>query len=215
MSPQRRAIVAELGRPETPEETAERKAADSQRHRARQTANNLWLSLLATMAVVLVIVLLVPRAEGPRSSPIDFARVAAEAQPGAPSRLAVPALPAGWRANAAEYRSKTVDGVTVWYIGFLTPGNEYLGLSQTENGNASWLASTLNSAPVTGTLDIGGVTWSVHDRRTGSKTGNVRYALSAQGLGAASSSTLVVYGTAGPAEASVLAAAAAAAIGSP
>ena len=40
------AIVAELGRPETPDETAERKAETSRKHRAGQTTFNLVVALI-------------------------------------------------------------------------------------------------------------------------------------------------------------------------
>ena len=49
-------VVAELGRPETAEETAARKAENSRNHRSRQTVNNLVYSLLATLGIVVVIV---------------------------------------------------------------------------------------------------------------------------------------------------------------
>ena len=60
-------IVAELGRPETPEETAARRAENSLKHRQRQTVQNLILALGASLLVVLVIVLIVPRSDAPMS----------------------------------------------------------------------------------------------------------------------------------------------------
>jgi hypothetical protein len=44
-------VVAELGRPETPAETAARKAESSRLHRQRQTVNNLVYSLIATLGI--------------------------------------------------------------------------------------------------------------------------------------------------------------------
>src|SRR6478735_6355945 len=94
------AVVAELGRPETPEETAARKAQNSANHRNRQTVNNLVYSLLATLALVAVIVLVVPRGNPTADAPaIDYAKVAQEAQGSEPDPLLVPKLPAGWKAN--------------------------------------------------------------------------------------------------------------------
>ena len=54
-------IVAELGRPETASETAARKAENSRLYRQRKTVNNLTLSLLVSLGMVLLIVLIVPR----------------------------------------------------------------------------------------------------------------------------------------------------------
>jgi hypothetical protein len=59
-------IVAELGRPETPEETAARKAENSRKHRENQTLRNLVFALLSSLAVVLVLVLVVG---GPAGAP--------------------------------------------------------------------------------------------------------------------------------------------------
>ena len=50
-------IVAELGRPETPQETADRKAASSARYRSSKTFRNLVAALLITIAVVAVVYL--------------------------------------------------------------------------------------------------------------------------------------------------------------
>ena len=54
-------IVAELGRPETPQETADRKAASSARYRSSKTFRNLVAALLITIAVVADVYLGVPR----------------------------------------------------------------------------------------------------------------------------------------------------------
>ncbi|HYP73058.1 MAG TPA: DUF4245 domain-containing protein, partial [Microbacterium sp.] len=54
-------VVAELGRPETPQETADRKAASSAAYRSSKTFRNLIAALLITVAVVAVVYLGVPR----------------------------------------------------------------------------------------------------------------------------------------------------------
>jgi hypothetical protein len=75
-------VVAELGRPETPEETAARKAENSRKHRAKQTINNLVLSLLVSLGLVLVIFLMVPRGTGGfEDRSVDVVTLAAEASP--------------------------------------------------------------------------------------------------------------------------------------
>ena len=55
------AIVAELGRPETPEETAARKAENSRKRRANQTAFNLIVATIASLGIVLFLVVVVVR----------------------------------------------------------------------------------------------------------------------------------------------------------
>ena len=196
MSPRTKppAVVAELGRPETPEETAARKAQNSANHRNRQTVNNLVYSLIATVALVAVIVLIVPRGNPTASAPpVDYAAVAQQAQGSEPDRLLVPELPSGWKSNSAELRTKTSDNVDAWYIGLLTPKGQYIGMVQGFGANDSWVADQVNRTRIAGTRDIGGVKWDVYDNRAaGSDAGNVAYAL----VTTAGKSTVVVFGTA-------------------
>ena len=64
-------IIAELGRPETPDETAARKAASSKAYRSSQTVRNLVAALAVTLAVVAVIIFAVPRGEPVERAPLD------------------------------------------------------------------------------------------------------------------------------------------------
>jgi hypothetical protein len=190
-------VVAELGRPETPEETAARKAENSLKHRQRQTLLNLVLALGASLLVVLVIVLIVPRSDAPMEPDIDVAPIAEQAQIASDDPLAVPELPEGWRANAAELRTSTVDGVTAWYVGYLTPSDEYIGMYQGLEANPTWVAGLLERTLATGTTTIDGVEWTVYDNRdSGDDVGNARYGLTTEAGG----STFVLLGTATPEE---------------
>ncbi|MFD4422718.1 DUF4245 domain-containing protein [Agromyces sp. NPDC058484] len=197
-------VVAELGRPETPEETAARQAENSRLHRQRQTVKNLVLALGASLLVVLVIVLLVPRSDTAFERDVDVASVAEQAQVASDDPLAVPELPESWRANAAELRTSKVDGVTAWYAGYLTPGDEYVGMYQGIDANPTWVAGLLARTLATGTTAIEGVEWTVYDNRgSGDDVGNAQYGLTAEAGG----STFVLLGTAAPEEFEVLAAA--------
>src|SRR3954469_11991805 len=188
------AVVAELGRPETPAETAERKAQNSRNHRNRQTINNLVYSLIATVGLVAVIVLFVPRGNPVDSTPaVDYASIAAEAQGSEPDRLLVPSLPSGWKSNNAQLNTKTPDGVDSWYIGLLTPKGEYIGIRQGFDANDSWIAEQVNKSMIKGTTTIDGVKWDVYDNRaSGQDNGDVDYAL----VNTTGKSSIVVFGTA-------------------
>lgn len=187
------AVVAELGRPETPEETAARKAQDSRNHRTRQTVNNLVFSLLATLGVVLIIVLLVPRADGPVTRNVDYAQLAAAGQGSEPDPLVSPVLPASWRANAAELRTGTPDGVDSWYIGLITPDQQYIGITQGFHANPGWLAAQVHGSDPNGSVSIDSVAWTRYDNRaSGGEHGNVEYALTT----ASGASSYVIFGTA-------------------
>lgn len=192
------AVVAELGRPETPEETAARKAQNSANHRNRQTINNLIYSLIATLALVAVIVLVVPRGNPTATKPpVDYAAVAQEAQGSEPDRLLVPKLPSTWKSNNAELRTKTADRVDSWYIGLITPKEQFIGVTQGFGANDSWVSDQVAKSRIAGTREIDGVTWDVYDNRAGgSDDGNVEYALVTH----AGDSSIIVFGTAVDAE---------------
>ena len=200
MSPRNKppAVVAELGRPETPEETAARKAQNSANHRNRQTINNLVYSLLATVALVAVIVLIVPRGNPSATKPpVDYASIAQQAQGSEPDALLVPALPSGWKSNNAELRTKTADKVDSWYIGLITPKQQFIGVTQGFGANESWVSDQVSKSRIAGTRVIDGVTWDVYDNRTSSSDdGNVEYAL----VTSSGDSTIIVFGTAEDAE---------------
>ncbi|WP_043674593.1 DUF4245 domain-containing protein [Clavibacter michiganensis] len=185
-------VVAELGRPETPEETAARKAADSRRHRAKQTFRNLLYSLIVTVATVAVIVALVPRSNTTILPDVDYGAAAAEAQGGFPQTLVVPDLPTAWKSNDAEIRPAGRDGVAVWYIGLITPSNRYVGISQGIDANPTWLDETLQSAPEVSSEEIGGLEWTLYDNSRAEEPGNVVLAASAVD----GDSTYAIYGTA-------------------
>jgi len=196
MSPRTKppAVVAELGRPETPEETAARKAENSVNHRNRQTINNLVYSLIATLALVAVIILVVPRGNPSATRPpVDYAAAAQQAQGSEPDPLLVPKLPSGWTSNNAELRTKTADKVDSWYIGLITPKQQFIGVTQGFGANDSWVSDQVEKSVITGTRDIDGIRWDVYDHRaSGSHDGNVDYALVAH----AGDSTVILSGTA-------------------
>ncbi|MEO6309396.1 MAG: DUF4245 domain-containing protein [Leifsonia sp.] len=204
MSPARRQprVVAELGRPETPDETADRLAENSRKYRAQKTVNNLVLSLLATLAAVLFIVLIVPRSDTPLDRHIDLNQVATQAQVGVDQTLVNPELPDGWRANAATWRSGASDKVASWEIGLLTPSHQFIGVTQAIDANATWLATRLQNQAASDTVTVDGVVWDVYRNTVPEKDrGNFDFALTT----ALGRSTYVLIGTAPETEFTTLA----------
>jgi Protein of unknown function (DUF4245) len=198
-------IVAELGRPETPDEIAERKAASSRSRRANQTVLNLSLSIGASLLIVLFLLVVVVRPNDNLSGTVNFRQVASEAQPTVGEPLASPDLPAKWSANNAELATGA-DGIQTWYIGLLTPENQFIGLRQGIGANPTWLANQLDDKSSTGSVSVGGVLWKIYDHRTAKDPGNLAYAMSAN----IEKSTIAIYGTANTAEFRTLAGAVAA-----
>ena len=204
MAAPERPVVAELGRPETSEETAARKAATSRRHRANQTLLNLVVALIGSLALVLLIVTVVVRPAPAPPESIDYASVASQAQPGTDEPLLSPVLPPGWSANDARFQ--TTQQVPTWYIGFLTPGEQYIGLDQGIGANPTWQAALLDDARETGSVSFEGVEWTVFDQRDASDPGNFAYSLAT----VHGDSTVLLHGTASDEEFALLATAIAA-----
>ncbi|MEO8262950.1 MAG: DUF4245 domain-containing protein [Pseudolysinimonas sp.] len=196
-----RPIVAELGRPETPDEAADRKALASAKRRANQTTLNLVLALLASLAVVALVVLVVVRPQSVQRDPVDYLGIASDAQESVDVPLAAPALPDGWSANRAELTESAGDAVQSWQIGFLTPSQQYIGLVQGIDANASWLAAQTGNSEATDRIRIGDTEWRVFDRRDADDPGNLAFALTAD----FGRSTVVLGGTASDAEFATLA----------
>lgn len=196
-----RPIVAELGRAETPQETADRKAAASAARRGHQTSFNLFIAVVASLAIVAFLVMVVVRPDqGSLRDPIDFASVASEAQPAVDETLIVPELPDDWTANRAELVTGS-DGVLAWQIGLLTPEQRYLAIAQGVDANPSWLDSQVRGAKAGEVVTIGGIPWTSYDRREVTDPGNVAYALVTE----AGASTIVISGTATDGDFTVLA----------
>jgi hypothetical protein len=184
-------VVAELGRPETPQETADRKARDRALRRSRQTWRNLVASLVACVGLVVVIVLLVPRGDGPQQPAVDVQQVAAGLTDTAGQPLVAPSVPASWRSNAAQLRGSGDEAS--WYIGYVIRGAGYAGVTEGLPGTTGLLDEVLDGARPTGETTIGGLPWRVYDRRTaGGDTGNVAYGLATK----VGDVVIAVYGTA-------------------
>lgn len=202
------AIVSHLGRPETPEETAARKAENSRKHRANQTALNLIGALLASLAIVAFLIVVVVRPEPGATDAVDYRQIASEVDAQEP--LLAPALPESWSANSARYEIR--EEVPTWYVGFIAPptesvpGSSFIALNQGIGANPTWLASVLERAESSGTESIDGIDWVVYDQRDSRDIGNFAYVMSSEIAG----STVVLHGTADPAQFILLASAIAA-----
>lgn len=203
-------IVAELGRPETPAETAARKAENSRLYRSRKTVNNLVFSLLVSLGLMIVIVLMAPGLTGGKNvfeeHTVDVAELAAAAESSAGRPLLAPSTGEGWKAKHAELR--TSEGVASWRINYTTPDGAYAGVVQafTVDGSAvdeAWIAEQLEDRSATGTEQLGGATWTVYDHSyRDAKSANMLFGLQTEIDG----STILVFGTDSPGTLRVLAA---------
>lgn len=185
-------VVAELGRPETPDETAARKAEASRVYRSSQNTRNLVAALLATLAVVAVIVFAVPRGTPPEREPIDVAAVAERIGDAEARAVIAPALPDGWVVNSAR-----IDGdssVRTWTIVYAPAGEDdrgFLRVAQGFDADEAWPARVLSGAAPVDTASIDGVVWDRYELDP-TRTGNISVALATT----AGSDTILIYGAA-------------------
>ncbi|WZH35929.1 MAG: DUF4245 family protein [Microbacterium enclense] len=186
-------VVAELGRPETPEETAARKAESSRRYRSSKTFRNLIAAMLVTVAVVFVIIAAVPRGEpAPRPEP-DVPALAADLAGDRGRPVLSPSLGEGWRVNQATVEG--VGGTEAWTMVYVKSGESgFLRVAQGFDTDEAWVGQVLDGTRSTETVDIDGITWDVYRPANPSGTGNIDYALAT----AAGPDYVLVYGDAAP-----------------
>lgn len=181
-------IVAELGRPETPDETAARKAESSRVYRSSQNTRNLIAALLVTLAVVLVIIFAVPRGSLPEREPIDVAAIAEQVAETEGRTVIAPDAPEDWVVNSAQVAG---DEVRTWTVVYAPPQG-FLRFAQGFDADPAWAARALSGASVTDTVTIAGITWDRYDIADPGSAGNVTVALSAP----AGPDTVLIYGRA-------------------
>jgi hypothetical protein len=185
------AIVAELGRPETPEETARRHLEATRERRSRRTVGNLIVSLMAVIAAVILIAMMAPTPRMDNAPRVNVEAAARQAAGSEPAALVVPRPGSQWRCNVARLNTGTPDGTDYWELGFVTPSNGFVSIEQGFDANPSWTAARLAHAQATGHRTIDGILWRLYDNHTATDS-TVRYGLATT----AGKSTFVVFGTA-------------------
>lgn len=133
--------------------------------RANASVIGMVLALLVSVLAFGAVVLLNPanRAETYQRN-VDVAAIAVQARSDAGFAPLAATLPEGWRSNYARWNAGTADGVPNWEVGYLTPGGNFIALTQTVKANSTWLAQRTEQAPVTGSRDVGGLPWELRDK---------------------------------------------------
>jgi hypothetical protein len=163
--------------------------------RAKQTVRNLIYSMLVTLSLTVVIVLLVPRDDTNRIQPVDYAGITQTVQASVDQTLIAPKLETDWWVNAARVEKDL--GVETWYVGYITPDDQYIGLTQAFESNPSWLANKLQGNWLDVTVEIEGRTWEIWPTLLPSvPKGTKEYAM----VHSFGEQAVVIYGTASEAD---------------
>ena len=131
------------------------------KRRAQQTLRNLILSLLASIGVMLLLLLAVPRDDSNRIQHVDYLSVAKQAAAASNAPVLAPQIPKGWWSNSARWQTAKSDGVATWYVGFVGPKGQYIGLTQGFTANPTWLALQTKTSIQNGTFSVDGRIWKV------------------------------------------------------
>lgn len=148
-------------------------------YRRSKTTRNLVGAIVACLAVAGVLAFFLPRTSGNMSTAVDYASIGADTEAAAGSSLAIPDLPDGWYANAAEWRSdgsaSSLDasassstgnlGGREWYLSVVTSAPHQISVVEALTPDGSWAYRTMSERSATGTTSIAGVEWQVYDAR--------------------------------------------------
>lgn len=137
------------------------------RPRMTHRPRDMFLSLAVILVPILVIMALFTRHADTPVRPVDVAPVLAQARAEASFPVLAPTgLPGTWvptratwvRAGQPDATGKTAPG-SVWINGWLSPGQVYVALVQTDAGGDAQLAKASRDARRDGERAIAGTTW--------------------------------------------------------
>ena len=141
-----------------------------QANRAKAPVVGMLMAVGLSLAVLLPVMFLNPGSKpGVYERNIDVPGVALQAESTAGYLPLAVDLPAGWTSNYARWNTGGTAQVAAWEVGYITPGEEYIGLIQTDKANPTWIGQATDNAPVTGDRDAG-ATWELRDAGAGERS---------------------------------------------
>lgn len=139
--------------------------------RANASVIGMIIALVVSVAAFLPIVLMnpSPKSDGYRPN-IDVSAVAGNAAGVAGFTPVAPEPGDTFHPNYARWTAAGGTGVPAWEVGYVTPKEKFIGLTQASKANPTWLLQQTKNAPVTGTRNAGGKEWELHDTGKGEKS---------------------------------------------
>ncbi|WP_284974390.1 DUF4245 domain-containing protein [Arthrobacter sp. efr-133-TYG-104] len=190
--------VAGNGQGNTPEAPYKPVIAAKAAKRANASVIGMIIALLLCVLAFLPVVLMNPAPRGDNfRPPVDVAVIAHDAADVAGFTPVTPNTGDTFKPNYARWDSGSGTGVPTWEIGFVTPKTAFIGLTQTNQANPTWVLQQAGNLPVTGTRNAGGQDWVLRDSGKGTRSMVLDYR----------GTTLILNGTASLDEFATLAAA--------
>lgn len=126
------------------------------------SVSNMARSLFVILALVLGLILIVPRVSSIQQPAVDAASVVSDAvtQSGLPFEAPV-GLPSGWSATNARF-TKTTDDLPTWQGGWSTPSGGYIAIRQTKAASPNWVKDATSDGTVNGSVTVAGRTWTTY-----------------------------------------------------
>ena len=200
-APREPRIAAHLGRPETPEEEAARKAENTKNYRQSQSFRNLIIALVASLAIVAIVYFIVPRGQIEAAPQPDVAATADQVAEQYDRTVIVPSPPDDWGKNIAEIRAGSPSIWSVNYNDIPEAKRAFVKFEQAFDADEVWASQVLRGTSPSGTTTVDGLEWTEFEIRDPDRAGNISYALGIQ----AGTDYVLIYGSAEPDAAAVIA----------
>lgn len=127
----------------------------------RQTVGDMLRSMLVVLAVVAAILIVTWRPKPDPVRTVDITQALVAAQSSADFAIRVPSMP-DLRATSARWEpTDASDGELVWHLGYVTPSDEYLQVSQSRSSSETFVSEQTGGGVVGESVVINGQDWQV------------------------------------------------------
>ncbi len=135
--------------------------AAARRRSLAQNLRDMVLSMVVVVLICLVVVAVAGRAQPTPTTRVDYQPVLIRARAAADFPVLAPVVsPADWTPTSARYEPlPDLPGVPVWQVGWVTAGEQYVGLSQARTTDRRFLAERTRDGRRVGVVTLGSTAW--------------------------------------------------------
>ena len=134
----------------------------SQVKRLSQPMIGMIITMMVTVAAVVAFLMMNPEPDAePYQRDEDVPVEAVHAGRSAEFLPAAPDVPEEWSANYAYWEHQSEQGIPLWEVGFTTDSMTFVGFSQSDQGNPTWISEETEGATPSGTQTVDGIVFEV------------------------------------------------------